>query len=227
VEVLTVISLVVAVGALAVAGAAWRRASSYAGDPDALPEDVVGLRQEVAALRAEAAGSFRHLPAEGRRAVVVGCGLGGDSEHLARLGWRTTAFDISPAAVAAVRQRYPDSPVDYRQGNLLDLPDRLAGAFDLVVEIFTVQALHPTLRAQAGAGVRALLAPGGRALVVQFVRADDEDHTVEPPWLLSRAEMEAIASDDVVVDSLDTVHPPDGGHPLWRMLLRRAAPSGR
>jgi SAM-dependent methyltransferase len=166
-------------------------------------------------------------PAEGRRAVVVGCGLGGDSEHLARLGWRTTAFDISPAAVAAVRQRYPDSPVDYRQGNLLDLPDRLAGAFDLVVEIFTVQALHPTLRAQAGAGVRALLAPGGRALVVQFVRADDEDHTVEPPWLLSRAEMEAIASDDVVVDSLDTVHPPDGGHPLWRMLLRRAAPSGR
>jgi hypothetical protein len=28
---------------------------------DALPEDVVGLRQEVAALRAEAAGALRHL----------------------------------------------------------------------------------------------------------------------------------------------------------------------
>lgn len=58
---LTVISLVVAAVALAVAVAAWRRTPSYAGDPDALPEDVVGLRQEVAALRAEAAGSFRHL----------------------------------------------------------------------------------------------------------------------------------------------------------------------
>jgi len=58
---LTVISLVVAALALAVAVAAWRRTPSRAGDPDALPEDVVGLRQEVAALRAEAAGSFRHL----------------------------------------------------------------------------------------------------------------------------------------------------------------------
>lgn len=58
---LTVIGLVVAVAALAVALAAWRRLPSYAGDPDALPEDVIGLRQEVAALRAEAAGSFRHL----------------------------------------------------------------------------------------------------------------------------------------------------------------------
>jgi hypothetical protein len=58
---LTVISLVVAVAALAVAVGAWRRTPSYAGDPAALPEDVVGLRQEVAALRAEAAGSFRHL----------------------------------------------------------------------------------------------------------------------------------------------------------------------
>jgi hypothetical protein len=61
VEVLTVLSLVVALVALGVATVAWRRSPSYAGDPDALPEDVVGLRQEVAALRAEAAGAFRHL----------------------------------------------------------------------------------------------------------------------------------------------------------------------
>ena len=31
------------------------------GDAEALPEDVMGLRQEVAALRAEAAGALRHL----------------------------------------------------------------------------------------------------------------------------------------------------------------------
>ena len=31
------------------------------GGVDALPEDVMGLRQEVAALRAEAAGALRHL----------------------------------------------------------------------------------------------------------------------------------------------------------------------
>ena len=59
--VLTVLTLLIAVAALTVAVAAWRRAPSYAGDPDALPEDVVGLRQEVAALKAESAGAFRHL----------------------------------------------------------------------------------------------------------------------------------------------------------------------
>ncbi len=59
--ILTVLALVVAVAALALAAAGWRRAPSYPGDPDALPEDVVGLRQEVAALRAEAEGAIRHL----------------------------------------------------------------------------------------------------------------------------------------------------------------------
>lgn len=50
-----------AVAALALAVAALRRTSGRGGDVDAVPEDVVGLRQEVAALRAEARGSLRHL----------------------------------------------------------------------------------------------------------------------------------------------------------------------
>jgi SAM-dependent methyltransferase len=158
----------------------------------------------------------------GRRAVVVGCGLGADSEFLARHGWRTTAFDISPAAVDAVRQRYPDSPVDYREGNLLDLTGDsadLAGAFDLVVEIYTLQALHPSLRDQAAAGVRHLLVPGGTALVVQSVRRDDQPLSAEPPWTLTRAEMEAVAGDGVVVESIAEVLPEGRVSPLWEMVL--------
>jgi hypothetical protein len=38
-----------------------RAARRRQGDSAALPEDVLGLRQEVAALRAEAAGALRHL----------------------------------------------------------------------------------------------------------------------------------------------------------------------
>jgi hypothetical protein len=49
------------VAALVVSLAALRRTPSRTGDLDALPEDVVGLRQEVAALRAEARGALRHL----------------------------------------------------------------------------------------------------------------------------------------------------------------------
>jgi hypothetical protein len=58
---LVVISLVVALAALGVAAVGVRRTPAPRGDVDALPEDVVGLRQEVAALRAEAAGAIRHL----------------------------------------------------------------------------------------------------------------------------------------------------------------------
>lgn len=157
----------------------------------------------------------------GRTAVVVGCGLGGDSEHLARHGWRTTAFDVSPAAVDAVRGRYPDSAVDYRVGDLLAPDAELARGFDLVVEIYTLQALHPSLREQAVAGLRTLTAPGGTLFLVQHVRCDDEPRTDEPPWRLTRAEVEAVAGDGLVLDALDEVHPPGFGLPVWRAVLNR------
>ena len=159
----------------------------------------------------------------GLRAVVVGAGLGADAEHLAGLGFATTAFDIAPSAVAAARERHAGSPVDYRVADLLDLPADLVGAFDLVVEIFTLQALHGSVRDRAVDGVRRLVAPGGTLLVVQVVRDDDEDVPEEPPWILDRAEMEALAGAGLTTHTLERVPNPD--HPdardLWRMLLSR------
>ncbi len=39
-------------------------------------------------------------PAEdGRCALVVGCGLGDDAEHVAGLGFETVAFDVAPGAI--------------------------------------------------------------------------------------------------------------------------------
>ena len=60
---LTLLSLLVAVVALVLAGLAWRRTASRGPvDPaDGLPTDVHGLRQEVAALAAESRQTFRHL----------------------------------------------------------------------------------------------------------------------------------------------------------------------
>jgi hypothetical protein len=61
--ILDVVALVVALAAGALAVLALRRQAAYrrAPGPEALPEDVTGLRQEVAALRVEAAGALRHL----------------------------------------------------------------------------------------------------------------------------------------------------------------------
>ncbi|GAA1779994.1 hypothetical protein GCM10009795_027720 [Nocardioides hankookensis] len=57
-----IVALVVAVVALLVALVAVRRGARRPGDGlDAVPEDVHGLRQEVAALRREGSDALRHL----------------------------------------------------------------------------------------------------------------------------------------------------------------------
>ena len=159
-------------------------------------------------------------PARAGRAVVVGCGLGADSEHLAAHGWRTVAFDISPAAVAAVRDRYPDSPVDYREGNLLDLgrPRRR-----LRPRGRDLHASRPCTPPCATGPWPASTAdgPGRDGPVVQVVRRDGRPVTDEPPWTLTRDEVQAVASDDVHLDSLDEVLPPGRVNPLWRAVLTR------
>ncbi|GGM09021.1 class I SAM-dependent methyltransferase [Dactylosporangium sucinum] len=102
------------------------------------------------------------------RAVVVGCGLGADAEFLAGLGWATTAFDVSPEAVRQAGARVPGSRVEYRVADLFALPEGFVGAFDLVLESMTVQALPRSLRERAIAAVRSLVAPGGTLLVIAF-----------------------------------------------------------
>ncbi len=158
---------------------------------------------------------------EHRTAVVVGCGLGADAEHLSRLGYVTTAFDVAPSAVAAARDRRPGSAVTYAVGDLLDLPAAWRRAFDLVVEVFTVQAVHRVVRAELTAGVRSLVAPGGTLLVIQAVADEPDDDG--PPWPLTRAEIDAFGQDGLVavsVERLDRSAP--GGRGLWRAELRRA-----
>jgi SAM-dependent methyltransferase len=158
----------------------------------------------------------------GRRAVVIGAGLGADAEFLAGRGYETVAFDIAESAVSAARQRYPRSSVDYRTANLLHLPAELVGVFDLVVEVYTVQALPQSVRPQAVAGVRRLLAPGGVIIAVQMVRETGELVTPHPPWLLDRAEMESFAADDVAMVDLSTAPPTKpGGRGYWVAELRR------
>ena len=144
----------------------------------------------------------RGLAGAGRRALIVGCGLGADAEYIAGRGFRTTAFDISEAAVRIARRRHEGSPVDYAVANLLDPPPGWARSFDLVVEIFTVQALPESVREKATAAVASLLAPGGTLFVVMMSR---EEGTVAdgPPWVFTRSQMDGFAVDGVKAVSIE------------------------
>src|SRR5262245_66043798 len=86
---------------------------------------------------------------EGRRALVIGCGLGDDAEMLAARGFDVTAFDISSAAIDWSRRRYPDSKVDYVAADLLESPPEWREAFHFVVEVNTLQVLPSELRPAA------------------------------------------------------------------------------
>ncbi|MFC6082506.1 alpha/beta fold hydrolase [Sphaerisporangium aureirubrum] len=154
----------------------------------------------------------RALRGDGRRALVIGCGLGADAEYVAGLGFDTDAFDISGTAIRTARARRPGSAVRYRTADLFHPPAEWIGAFDLVVEIFTVQALPLSLRHEAVAAVRRLTGPGGTLIVVMAARDEGEEIEDGPPWPLTRTEMESFAEDGLSLVRLEML--PDAR--LWR-----------
>ncbi|MGO1056172.1 class I SAM-dependent methyltransferase [Crossiella sp. CA198] len=151
------------------------------------------------------------LSGAGRRAVVVGCGLGADAEFLAGLGFATTGFDIAETAIRTNRERRPDSPVHYTTADLFALPPDWRRAFDLVVEIFTVQALPGEVRPAAVAGVRDLVAPGGTLLVIARHAEHPPAEAEGPPWPLTRADLDTFTVDDLVERRVEQVE--DTGRP--------------
>lgn len=134
----------------------------------------------------------------GRRALVVGCGLGADAEHLARLGYRVDAFDIAESAIATARARYADNSVRYRVADLLDPPADLLGVFDLVVDIFTVQALPTSVRKTAVTNVGRFVGPNGILIAVGIGQDEKDIPLTGPPWPLSRAEIESFATNELI-----------------------------
>ncbi|GGO54056.1 hypothetical protein GCM10012287_42110 [Streptomyces daqingensis] len=158
----------------------------------------------------------------GRRALVVGCGLGQDAEYTARLGFRTTAFDISPTAVRRARESFPGSTVDYVVADLLDPPGEWAGAFDLVVESVTVQSLPLSVRARAIGNVAGMVAEGGELLVIADVREEGEQ-VDGPPWPLTRTEVDSFAVRGLHAAQVERVAHPDAFEQRhWRARFLRA-----
>lgn len=125
----------------------------------------------------------------GKRAVVVGCGLGDDAELLKRYGYAVTAFDISPSAVAMCRARYPGSLVDYRTGDLFNPPQEWRRGFDLVYECNTIQILQGPDRVSALEAIADLVAAGGEIIV--SCRSRDNGKQLDAfPLPLDRSEID-------------------------------------
>jgi SAM-dependent methyltransferase len=125
----------------------------------------------------------------GRRAMVIGCGLGDDCEELARRGFDVTGFDISPTAIEWAKKRFPESPAHYHTADLFKMPTEWLGAFDFVFECYTIQALPRSVRSQVIDNIGSLVAPGGELLLVCRGWSDEQKED-NLPWALKREELE-------------------------------------
>jgi hypothetical protein len=208
-----------------------------AGDPTGWFDQIyaAGASGEVAmpwsrldphSLLTEWAGE-RGIRGAGRRAVVVGCGLGADAEYVSGLGFDTTGFDISATAIELAGRRFPHSRVDYHVADVLAPPAQWQHAFGLVVEIITAQALPDPPRPQAIANIAGLVAAGGTLLVIEAVHDPEAPASTVPPFPLRRDEIDAFGADGLTSVRVEQVPAPgQPGELRWRAEFQRPGASG-
>jgi len=161
------------------------------------------------------------LRGEGRRALVVGCGLGDDAVYLDDLGFDVTGFDISPTAIEWACRIHADRDIEFAVADLFDPPVEWTVAesppadaggtdknpvatargtdcgFDFVLEVYTIQPLPIEMRERVMDSIAAFVAPGGELVVVTRGREDDEE-VVKVPWPVSRKELSRFKENGLV-----------------------------
>jgi 2-polyprenyl-3-methyl-5-hydroxy-6-metoxy-1,4-benzoquinol methylase len=100
-------------------------------------------------------------------AVEVGCGSAIYSCIVARRGYRVTAVDQSPAALARAEERASASGVrlDLQRADALEFAAANAGRFDLAMSFGTVEHFRPPLREEMCKAHCDIVRPGGVVVI--------------------------------------------------------------
>jgi SAM-dependent methyltransferase len=122
----------------------------------------------VSWLNAEAPALIR----PGASVAVVGCGLGDDVREIFSRGYDVLGFDVCPRAIDWARDRHPELGDRLLVADAFDLPRNLMRRHDLVVEVCTLQSVHPCLRRPLASGIVSLARPRGTVLAICRGRDD-------------------------------------------------------
>lgn len=137
-----------------------------------------------------------NLRGDGRKALVVGCGLGDDARYLFDLNFDVTAFDISGTAIEWAKRLHKDTTIDFHTADLFAPFRGWLGAFKFVLEVYTIQPLPLEMRPQTIDAISRFVAPEGKLAVVTRGREDDEE-PLELPWALSRKDLTQFERNDL------------------------------
>lgn len=171
------------------------------------------------------------LKGNGRSALVVGCGLGDDAKYLYDLGFKVTAFDISPTAIEWARRLHEDTDIRFEVADLFAPPDGWlaeatqsgkARGFDFVLEVYTIQPLPIEMRERVIDSVAAFVADGGELVVVTRGREDDEEPD-QLPWPLSRRDLSRFEIHGLVETDF-RIMPGDEDPPIPRFVVQYEKP---
>ncbi len=114
--------------------------------------------------------AFRDLPTilrthvTGNRAIDFGCGAGRSTRFVRQLGFDVVGVDIAPEMIAKARELNPGG--DYRLVKDDDLSGLEAGAYDLVLSLFTFDNILPLEKLALFRDLTALLNATGRMINV-------------------------------------------------------------
>ena len=142
-----------------------------------------------------------NLQGNNRNALVVGCGLGDDAKFLHDLGFKVTAFDISPTAIEWARKLHSKTDIKFFTADLFDTPKEWFAAFEFVLEVYTIQPLPLEMRPKVIDAIGNFVEFQGILVVVTRGREDDEIPP-ELPWALSKKDLSRFEENDFVKKNL-------------------------
>ncbi len=158
------------------------------------------------------------LLGNGRKALVVGCGLGDDAKFLYDHGFDVTAFDISPTAIEWAKKLHADTNIKFETADLFQPFRGWLGAFDFVLEVYTIQPLPLNMREKVIDAIAAFVAPNGELIVVTRGREDDEE-PLELPWALSRKDLSRFEMNGLEQTNF-VIMPGDEDTPIERFVVQ-------